>query len=66
MTGFVYENYLNDVAKAKVAYQELMTKYPDSELAEEAKLAIENAGVNPEEIIKRAQQNGADSTVSVK
>jgi outer membrane protein assembly factor BamD (BamD/ComL family) len=66
MTGFVYENYLNDVAKAKIAYQELMTKYPDSELAEEAKLAIENAGVAPEDILKRAQQNNADSTVSVK
>lgn len=61
MTGFVYENYLSDLKQAKTAYEVLMSKYPESELAEEAKLAIENLGVNPEEIIRKAQQAKADS-----
>lgn len=61
MTGFVYENYLNDLKQAKTAYEVLVSKYPESELTEDAKLAIENLGVPAEEIIRKAQQGGADS-----
>jgi len=64
LSGFVYENHLGNIEKAKATYQEFIEKYPESELAEDAQFAINNLGVSPEDIIKRAQQGAAaDSTL---
>lgn len=64
LSGFVYENHLGNIEKAKATYKEFIEKYPTSELAEDAKFAIDNLGVSPEDIIKRAQQGAAvDSTL---
>lgn len=60
LTGFVYENHLKDLDKAKAAYEAFVKKYPKSELAEDAQYAIDNLGVAPEDIIRKAQ--GADSS----
>lgn len=63
LSGFVYENHLKDLDKAKAAYEEFVKKYPKSELVEDAQYAIENLGVAPEEILRKAQ--GADSAAAV-
>lgn len=64
LSGFVYENHMGNITKAKATYQEFIKKYPKSELAEDAQFAIENLGISPEDIIKRAQQSSvADSTM---
>ena len=57
LTGFVYENHLGDLVKAKATYQDFINKYPNSELAEGAQISIQNLGVPAEDIIKNAQQN---------
>lgn len=64
LSGFVYENHMGDIAKAKATYQEFIEKYPQSELAEDAQFAIDNLGISPEDIIKRAQQ-GATTADSI-
>lgn len=51
MSAYIYENNLGDNEKAKEAYALFIQKYPNSELSEDAKLAIENLGKSPEEII---------------
>jgi tetratricopeptide (TPR) repeat protein len=62
LTGFVYENHMGNIAKAKATYQEFIDKYPKSELAEDAQFAIENLGISPEDIIKRAQEGTTGDT----
>jgi N-acetylmuramoyl-L-alanine amidase len=62
LTGFVYENHMGNIAKAKATYQEFIEKYPKSELAEDAQFAIENLGISPEDIIKRAQEGTIGDT----
>jgi TolA-binding protein len=50
--GFIYDSYLKDTAKARVKYQEVITKYPDNELAAQAKAAISALGKSDEELMK--------------
>jgi outer membrane protein assembly factor BamD (BamD/ComL family) len=52
LQGFLLDNYLNDDAKAKVIYEEVITKYPTSMYADNAKMAINNLGKSDEELIK--------------
>lgn len=58
MTGFIYANDLGDLEKAKTAYEAFLQKHPNDELAESAKMELENLGKSPEELIKKfeAQQ----------
>jgi outer membrane protein assembly factor BamD (BamD/ComL family) len=50
--GYIYENSMHDFVKAKSVYADFLKKYPNSDLAEDAKLAIENMGKSPEEIFE--------------
>jgi tetratricopeptide (TPR) repeat protein len=57
MSGFVYENDLNDLKKAKAVYEQFLREYPnDPDFADDAKMALQMLGKSPEEIIKRAAQ----------
>lgn len=47
--SFVYEDMLNDTAKAHIAYQKLIDNYPESELVNDAKKSIEFLGLTDEE-----------------
>ena len=51
LQGYIYENSLNDLSKAKEVYTSFIKKYPTSELTEDARLAIQNLGKTPEEIL---------------
>lgn len=51
LKGFVYENNLNDLEKAKTIYLEFIEKYPDNDFADDAKISIENLGKTPEQLI---------------
>lgn len=55
MIGFIYENDLKDLAKAKTAYQLVLDKYSsDKDMAANAQLALKNLGKSPDEILKAA------------
>lgn len=56
LKGFVYESVLNDTANARKTYEEVITKYPDSHLANDAKASIENMGKTPEELIREFEK----------
>jgi TolA-binding protein len=56
LQALTYENNMNDLAQAKEKYELFLKSYPKAELANEAKLAIENLGKSPEEIIESRQQ----------
>lgn len=53
MQGFIYENDLKDLVKAKAAYEAFLAKYPDDpDYADDAQLALKMLGKSPEEIVK--------------
>lgn len=53
MQGFIYENDLHDLNKAKTAYEEFLQKYPnDPDYADDAKIALQTLGKSPEEMLK--------------
>ena len=62
MLGFVYENDLGDLAKAKAIYESFLQKYPnDPDFADDAQTALKMLGKSPEEIIKEFEQQNRDS-----
>lgn len=59
LQGFILDNYVNDDAKAKIIYEEVISKYPGSTYANDAKAAINNLGKSDEELIKEfKKKNG--------
>lgn len=53
MQAFIYENDLQDMEKAKKAYEFFLEKYPnDPDYADDAQIALKTLGKSPEEMIK--------------
>jgi tetratricopeptide (TPR) repeat protein len=53
MIGFVQENDLVDLVKAKATYELFLQRYPnDTDFADDAQNAIKMLGISPDEIIK--------------
>ncbi len=46
MTGFIYSNHLNDKENAEKYYNEVVTQYPNHDLAASAKFEIEILGAD--------------------
>jgi outer membrane protein assembly factor BamD (BamD/ComL family) len=63
LQGFVYENEIKDLDKAKERYNTFLQKYPNHQLATAAKYSIQNLGVSPEELVKQFEdkQQAQDS-----
>ena len=59
MIGFVQENDLADIVKAKATYESFLQKYPnDPDFADDAQNAIKMLGISPDEIIKGFEKQG--------
>ncbi len=52
MIAFIYEEYLEEPDQARSAYQLVIDRYPDSELAASAKQLLPHVGRNPEEWVR--------------
>jgi len=52
MIAFIYEEYLQDQERARQAYQRLIDRYPNSELAASARRLLPHVGRNPEEWVE--------------
>lgn len=62
LKAYVYENYLGNLEEARMLYELFLTKYPDNEFADDARISIDNLGKTPEELIRQfeEQQQSAD------
>lgn len=56
LQGYLLDNFLNDDAKAKMIYEEVIAKYPKLPYASDAKAAIKNLGKSDEELIKEFEK----------
>ena len=60
LQGFVYENELFRLEKAKECYESFLKKYPDHELADDVEFSLRNLGKSPEEIIRQFESQQAE------
>jgi tetratricopeptide (TPR) repeat protein len=61
LEGYVYENYLGRLDKAKALYEEFLEKYPDNDFADDAEVSLKYLGKSPEELIELFQQAHQDT-----
>ncbi|MDT7942601.1 MAG: tetratricopeptide repeat protein [Bacteroidota bacterium] len=54
--AFIYENQLNDTARARETYERFLSYYPNHRLAEQARQALRLLGKSPEEVIQEFLQ----------
>ncbi len=60
LQGYVYENNLGNLQKAKEIYQEFLDKYPNDEFADDAQVSIQNLGKSPEQLIKEFEEKSKE------
>ncbi len=54
--GYIYDTFLKDTALAHAKYMEVISKFPNDKLAQDAKAAISDLGKSNEEIIKEFEE----------
>jgi outer membrane protein assembly factor BamD (BamD/ComL family) len=63
MVGFVNANYLKNYVKAKEYYTNFLEKYPDHDLADDAKYEIENLGKDINELPFLKEEGSVEDSV---
>jgi TolA-binding protein len=56
LMAYIYENYFQELGKAKKLYETFLAKYPDHDFADDAQVSIENLGKSPEELIRMFEE----------
>ncbi len=56
LEGFTLENELKDLEGAKAAYEGYLDEFPNDVFAKDARILIQNLGVNPEDLIRQFEQ----------
>jgi TolA-binding protein len=56
LKGYVYENNLGRLDKAKEIYEAFLELYPDNEFADDAEVSLRFLGKSPEELIEIFQK----------
>jgi outer membrane protein assembly factor BamD (BamD/ComL family) len=57
LQGFVYENEIGNMDKAKTKYQAFIDSYPEHDLADDARFSLKNLGKSPEDIIDQFEKS---------
>ncbi len=60
--GFVYDNQINDDAKAGDYYKQFLKKYPAHTFAKDAEASIKNLGKTDEELMREFEKINGDSS----
>ncbi len=56
LTGYLYENELRDLDKAKDIYSDFITKYPDNEFTKSAQFALDNLGKPADQLLEELRK----------
>ncbi len=60
LEAYVYENNLGRLDKARSLYEEFLSKYPDNEFADDARVSLKYLGKTPEELIEIFSDENAE------
>lgn len=65
--GFIQENQLRDLRKARESYQHFIEKYPTHDFADDAQASLDHLGKTPEEMIREFEaKQKEDSLLAAK
>lgn len=56
LKAFLLDNFLNDDAAAKLVYEEVISKYPNTNYAKDARSAIDNLGKTDEQLMEEIKK----------
>jgi tetratricopeptide (TPR) repeat protein len=56
LQGFIYENQLHDLDKARAIYSEFLERYPNHHLARDVEFSLQNLGKTPEDLIRMFEE----------
>lgn len=59
MASFILANDIRDYESAKKSYELYLEKYPNGNLAKDAKIELQNLGKTPEQVLKEKLQSEA-------
>ena len=62
LQGFIYDNQLHDFKNAEKIYKQVIEKFPNEKIAEDAKASIANLGKSDEELIKEFEAKNKKSS----
>lgn len=65
MEAFVFENEQGNIGKAYECYSKFLDKYPDHDLADDARAALKYLGKTPDEMVREFEKNNPDSLKAV-
>jgi tetratricopeptide (TPR) repeat protein len=61
LQGYLFDNFLNDDAKARACYEQFLARYPSGNYVADAKAAIANLGKTDEELIKEFEKKNKNT-----
>jgi len=61
--GYIYENQIRNLDKAKEIYLQFIEKYPTGDFSNDARIALKNLGKSPEEMVKEFEQKQKDDSI---
>jgi len=61
--GYIYENQLRNLDKAKEIYLQFIEKYPTGDFSNDARVALKNLGKSPEEMVKEFEEKQKEDSI---
>jgi TolA-binding protein len=62
LQGFIYEEQLKNIDRARELYTSFLSAYPDHELAKSARFSLDNLGKSEEEVIRMFEEKSKGDT----
>lgn len=56
LKGYILENHLGELGRAKTVYDKFLAKYPEHEFADDVRISLRYLGRSPEELIKEFEK----------
>ncbi len=56
LKGYIYENQLGELGRAKEVYERFLEKYPEHDFADDVEVSIEHLGRSPEELVRMFEE----------
>ena len=63
--AYIYENQIKDLEKAKEIYLQFIEKYPNDDFANDARIALQNLGKSPEQMVREFEEKRKADSIRV-
>jgi outer membrane protein assembly factor BamD (BamD/ComL family) len=63
--GYIYENQIKNLDKAKEIYLQFIEKYPNNEFTKDARIALQNLGKSPEVMVQEFEERQKADSIRI-